>query len=91
MKEALNLSDKDYEIVTKSWRYLFDFLKAANDGTQIISGLVKFTKCGEDSFLAEYQNEQLQFEFEPSIDRDDLFEEILGLIKESKIVKIPTV
>lgn len=85
-------NDADYEMVVKSWRFLFDFLYAAKDGTQIISNLVNFTKCENVSVLvSNTDGRQLELEFNPNIDEDDLFEEFLGVLDDTKIVRLPTI
>ena len=92
IRKLLNIkTDQEYDLVIKSWRFLFDFLYAMEDGTQVISNLVKFTKCGNLGILVSSGEKQLELEFTPEIDEDDLFEEIFGLIDETKIVKLPTI
>ena len=92
IRKLLNIkTDQEYDLVIKSWRFLFDFLYAMEDGTQVISNLVKFTKCGNLGILVSSDDKQLELEFTPEIDEDDLFEEIFGLIDETKIVKLPTI
>ena len=85
-------NDADYNLVVKSWRFLFDFLYAVKDGTQIVSNLVNFTKCENFSVLVSSEDgRQLELEFNPNIDEDDLFEEFLGVLDDTKIVRLPTI
>jgi hypothetical protein len=84
-------TDEEFDLILKSWRFLFDFLFAAKDGTQINSNLVKFTKCGNLGVLASCGDRNIELEFNPVIDKDDLFDEILGVISDNKIVKLPTI
>jgi hypothetical protein len=84
-------TDEEFDLILKSWRFLFDFLFAAKDGTQINSNLVKFTKCGNLGVLASCGDRNTELEFKPTLDKDDLFDEILGVISDNKIVKLPTI
>ena len=92
IRKLLNIkTDQEYDLVIKSWRFLFDFLYAMEDGTQIVSNLIIFTKCGNLKVLMSTDEKQLELEFNPEVNDDDLFEEIFGLIDETKIVKLPTI
>lgn len=86
-------NDNDYDLVIKSWRFLFDFMYAMPDGTVVHSNLVKWIKCRSHEVVAvdSCGNRQLEFNFCPELDEEDLSDEIIGVLKDSKIVKIPTV
>lgn len=84
-------TDEEFDLVLKSWRFLFDFLFAAKDGTQLQSNLVRFTKCGNLGLLASCGDKNIELKFDSNIDQDDLFDEIIGIIEDNKIVKLPTI
>lgn len=93
VRRFLNIqTDEEYNLVVKSWRFLFDFLFAAKDGTQIVSNLVQFTKCGDlNLLLSSNDGRQLELEFNPNIDELVMFDEILGAINDLGIIKLPTI
>lgn len=92
IKRILSLNDSQYEIVVRSWRFLFDFMYAMPDETQIISHTVKMTKCNEIYCLVEDQDQrQLSLKFDESVNDDLLFDEFVDLIKSTNIIKLPTV
>jgi hypothetical protein len=92
VRRILNITDDaEYELVVRSWRFLFDFLYSAKDGTQVISNLVQWTKCGNLGVLVTSNDyRQMELEFAPEIGLDNLFEEIMGVVEDSGIVKLPT-
>lgn len=92
VRRFLNIqTDEEYELVVKSWRFLFDFLFAVKDGTQIVSNLIQFTKCGDLTVLAASSDgRQLELEFNPKIDELVMFDEILGVVNDLGIIKLPT-
>ena len=92
VRQILNIkTDEEYELIVKSWRFLFDFLYYAGDGTQIVSNLVTFTKCGSIWLLMSKDNKGVELEFTKEINETDLYEEIMSLIDDKKIIKLPTV
>lgn len=92
VRRFLNIqTDGEYELVVKSWRFLFDFLFAAKDGTQIVSNLIQFTKCGESVLMVNNDDgRQVEIEFNPKIDELVMFDEILGVVNDLGIIKLPT-
>lgn len=92
VRRLLNIqTDSEYELVVKSWRFLFDFLFAAKDGTQIVSNLIQFTKCGDLNILMTSEDgRQVEIEFNPKIDELVMFDEILGVVHDLGIIKLPT-
>ena len=84
-------TDDEFDTILKSWRFLFDFLYAAKDGTQVVNNLVRFTKCGNLGVLASCGEKNIELEFDKSIDKEDLFDEIIGIIGDNKIVRLPTI
>jgi hypothetical protein len=92
IRQILNIkNDEEYDLIVKSWRFLFDFLYAAEDGTQIVSNLVKFTKCGSLGALVSSENKGVEIEFSSEINEANLYDEIMSLIDDKKIIKLPTI
>lgn len=92
IKRILNLNDSQYEIVVKSWRFLFDFIYAMPNETQIISHMIKMTKCNETYCLVEdLDQRQLSLKFCDSVSEELLLDEFVDLIKSTNIIKLPTV
>jgi hypothetical protein len=82
-------NDEQYDLVSKSWRLLFDLLCYMKDGAQITSSMVTWTKVGDGNFLATVGDNTLSFSVTPETDPDIVFQEIADAIAESQSIRLP--
>jgi hypothetical protein len=81
--------DTSYDLVSRSWRLLFDLLCYLKDGAQITSSMVTWTKVGDDHFIVSDGNKSLSFNVTPETDPDIVFQEIADAIAESQNIRLP--
>jgi hypothetical protein len=82
-------NDEEYDLVSKSWRLLFDLLCYLKDGAQITSSMVTWTKVGDESFIANSGDNTLSFNITPETDPDIVFQEIADAVAESQNIRLP--
>jgi hypothetical protein len=82
-------TDESYDLVSKSWRLLFDLLCCMRDGAQITSSMVIWTKIGDSQFTVSSGDKSLSFEVTPEIEPDIVYQEIADAIAESQSIRLP--
>jgi hypothetical protein len=81
--------EKDYEIVSKAYRLLFDILCYLGAGSELVTNSVKFIKVSETEVLATDGIKSTAFEVRPDEDVQRVFQDLMDAVADTGSVKLP--
>ena len=90
LMKMLNIqNDRDFDLVTKSCRLLFDLLCYLGEGSELVVSNVKFVKTSNVEVLASDGIKGVSFEVKPDTDIQRVLEELIDAASEVSGIKLP--
>lgn len=81
--------EKDYELVSKAYRFLFDVLCYLGTGSELITNSVKFVKTSQIETMATDDVKTTAFQVNPDEDVQRVLQDLMDAVSDAGIVKLP--
>jgi hypothetical protein len=81
--------DKDYELVSKAYHFLFDILCYLGTGSELVTNSVKFVKVTETEVIVSNDEKSAAFQIKPDEDVQRILQDLLDVVADSGVVKLP--
>jgi hypothetical protein len=81
--------EKEYEIVSKAYRFLFDVLCYLGTGSELVTNSVRFVKVSETEVLATDDIKGTAFEVKPDDNVQRVLQDLMDAVADTGSVKLP--
>jgi len=90
IKKLLEIkSEKDYDLVLKAYKLLFDLLCYAKDGSSFVTGMVTWVKCSDDEIVVSNGKKSVVLKVKPETQPEVLFQELAEAVGKSFEIILP--